>query len=95
MSKKSASSIADKDKMIHRIRCIAGQLVVVESAVDQEKNCVFLMQALAAARGSLDGILLKVIEEHVRHNLIGSTTDQGEGIGSVAVLTKMVKACLR
>jgi DNA-binding FrmR family transcriptional regulator len=51
---------------------IAGQL----RAVEQERSCTLLLQFIAAARGSLDGILPKVIEERVRSYLIEPTADR-------------------
>jgi DNA-binding FrmR family transcriptional regulator len=64
------SSIDDKENQLHQIRHIKGQFRTIEVAIEQESAGFILLQAIAAARGSLDRLLLNVIEEHVRVNVI-------------------------
>lgn len=69
------SSVGDKDKMLHQIRRIGGQFGAIEGAIEQDSGCSYILQAIATTRGSLDSLLLKVIEEYVRLNVI----EQGQG----------------
>jgi DNA-binding FrmR family transcriptional regulator len=64
------SSFGDKENQLHQIRHIRGQFGAIEVALEREIGGRNLLQAIAAARGSLDRLLLNVIEEHVRVNVI-------------------------
>ena len=60
----------DKKKIINRIRRIRGQLNALEKAVEQEQECIDVLQTLAACRGALNGLLAEIVEGHVEHHLV-------------------------
>lgn len=64
------SSTGDKENQLNQIRHIRGQFGAIEVAIEHEVWDCNLLQAVAAARGSLDRLLLNVVEEHVRVNMI-------------------------
>jgi DNA-binding FrmR family transcriptional regulator len=63
--------IKDRPRLIARIRRIQGQLNgVVRSLEQDETDCAKLLQTIAASRGALDGLMLKIFEEHIRMHIL-------------------------
>jgi DNA-binding FrmR family transcriptional regulator len=60
----------EKQKLIVRVRRIAGQIAAVERALDEEKGCFEVLQTLSAARGALSGLLAEIVEDHVRYHVL-------------------------
>ena len=57
----------DKQKLLHRIRRAVGQLQAVERAVEEERDCAFVLQTIAASRGAINGLMAEILEGHVRY----------------------------
>jgi DNA-binding FrmR family transcriptional regulator len=89
-------AICDKDKLLHQIRRIGGQFGAIEGAIEQEGGCSYILQSIAAARGSLDSLLLKVIDEHIRVNVMEQTrAGDPERARSAEDVVKLVQMYLR
>ncbi len=52
-----AHTIAQKTKLLHRVRRIRGQMEAVE-------------RAIAAARGAINGLMAEVMEDHIRMHVV-------------------------
>ena len=65
-----AHTIRHKKQLIHRIRRIRGQVEAVERALADELDCAAILQRITACRGAIDGLLSKVLEDHVRFHII-------------------------
>jgi DNA-binding FrmR family transcriptional regulator len=65
-----AHLVRDKVKLLNRIRRLHGQIHAVERALETEADCGTTMQLIAAARGSMNGLMAEVIEGHVREHMI-------------------------
>jgi len=48
------------------VRRIRGQIEAIERALDGEKGCTEVLHQIAAARGAINGLMVEVIEDHVR-----------------------------
>jgi DNA-binding FrmR family transcriptional regulator len=57
-------------KLLDRVRRIRGQINAVEKAVEDERECIAVLQTLAACRGAINGLLAEIIEGHVEHHLV-------------------------
>jgi DNA-binding FrmR family transcriptional regulator len=64
----------EKNKLLNRVRRIRGQIEAVERALEQEIGCSDVLQLIAGARGAINGLMLEVIEDHVRMHVV----DPGE-----------------
>jgi FrmR/RcnR family transcriptional regulator, repressor of rcnA expression len=64
----------EKNKLLNRVRRIRGQIEAVERALEQEIGCADVLQLIAGARGAINGLMLEVIEDHVRMHVV----DPGE-----------------
>jgi len=55
----------EKDKLIARVRRIAGQISAVETALIEEQEASSIMQLIASCRGALNGLMSELIEGHL------------------------------
>ena len=60
----------EKAKLLNRLKRIKGQIVAVERAVQEEKECTRVLQQATACRGALNGFIAEVIEDHIRDHLV-------------------------
>lgn len=67
---KLAHAIAEKQKLLNRIRRLRGQIDALERAVDSEQGCSEVMRLLTAARGAINGIMAEVVEDHIEMHMI-------------------------
>lgn len=59
----------DKQRAIARLRRIKGQAEALERAVEAGKDCGPILQQLAAMRGAVHGLMVDLMDSHVRETL--------------------------
>ncbi len=64
-----AHTIKDKKSLLTRVRRIKGQADALERALDQESECNAVLQQIAAIRGAINGLMVEVLEGHLRDHL--------------------------
>ena len=62
-------TIKDKKQLLTRVRRIKGQAEALESSLDAGKECSAILQQIAAIRGAVNGLMLEVLEGHLRDHL--------------------------
>lgn len=65
-----AHTIHDRDKLLARVRKLKGQVESVERALVDQQDCSEVLHRIAACRGALGGLLLQVLEGHIREHVI-------------------------
>ncbi|MFI4975781.1 MAG: metal/formaldehyde-sensitive transcriptional repressor [Caulobacterales bacterium] len=65
-------TIREKQKLLARVRRIRGQVEAIERALESEAGCDQVMHLIAGARGAMAGLMVEVVEEHVRSHLVDS-----------------------
>ena len=65
-----AHTIADKQKLLNRVRRLRGQIDALERALESEAGCTEIMGLLTAGRGALNGIMAEVVEDHIHMHMI-------------------------
>jgi len=60
----------DQDKLLSRIKKIRGQLNAVEAAISDESECSDVLMRLAACHGALKGLMVEIIEGHIRFHVV-------------------------
>jgi len=63
-------TIADKQKLLNRVRRLRGQIDAIERALEAEESCTEVMRLLTAARGATNGIMAEVVEDHIQMHMI-------------------------
>ena len=56
-----------------RLRRIEGQVRGIEKMVDEERYCIDVLTQISAAQKALDAVALGMLDDHVRHCVLGST----------------------
>ncbi|HXF98455.1 MAG TPA: metal-sensitive transcriptional regulator [Gaiellaceae bacterium] len=59
--------VQDKDALIRRLHRIEGQVRGIERMIEEERYCVDVLTQIAAVSTALEGLAVKLLEEHVRH----------------------------
>jgi FrmR/RcnR family transcriptional regulator, repressor of frmRAB operon len=59
----------DNGKTLARVRRIKGQMVSLERAIEEGSECGAVLQQLAAVKGAVTGLMLHVMEGHMRGHL--------------------------
>jgi CsoR family transcriptional regulator, copper-sensing transcriptional repressor len=59
--------VADKDALIKRLHRIEGQVRGLERMVSEERYCIDILTQIAAVSTALEGVSVKLLEDHVRH----------------------------
>lgn len=85
-----SNSTRGKQKLVHRVRRLGGQLRAVEKALEDGAPTFEVLQTLAACRGGLAGLTAEIIEEQVRETL----GDGGKRAGAQELID-VVRAYLR
>jgi CsoR family transcriptional regulator, copper-sensing transcriptional repressor len=62
---------ASKSELMTRLSKIEGQVRGVARMVEDDRYCIDVVTQINAARAALDKVALGLLDEHVRHCLIG------------------------
>ena len=65
-----AHTIKDKDKLLARVRRIAGQVAAIERGLTEERDCSSILQLIASSRGAIGGLMSEVLEEHIQFHVM-------------------------
>ena len=65
-----AHIVEEKQKLLHRVRRLRGQIEALERAIDADASCTDIMKLLTASRGAINGLMAEVVEDHIRMHLI-------------------------
>ena len=64
-----AHIVREKTKLLNRVKRIRGQVEAVERALESDIGCTEMLHRLAAVRGSINGLMAKVMEDHIRFHV--------------------------
>jgi len=60
----------EKEKLLARVRRIAGQVKAVEGQLEKGAECAEVLHSLTAARGAMNSLIVELLEDHVRHHIL-------------------------
>lgn len=86
----------DKTKLLNRSRRIRGQLEGVIRLLEEEGDCSKVLQAIAACRGAINGLMHQVLEGHIMEHVAdptGKATE--EQLESASELVGILKTYLK
>jgi FrmR/RcnR family transcriptional regulator, repressor of frmRAB operon len=69
--RKMAEPIEDRQKLINRVRRLAGQIEALERAVENDAGFTEVMRLLTAGRGAMNSIMAEVVEDHIQAHMLG------------------------
>lgn len=56
-----------KDALVKRLKRIEGQVRGLQKMIEEERYCIDVLTQVSAVTAALDGVGLRVMEDHVRH----------------------------
>lgn len=65
-----AHTLKDKPKLLQRVRRIRGQVEAIERLLNEEQDSSQVLQTIAACRGAMNGLMLAVLEGHLRYHVL-------------------------
>lgn len=63
----------NKDALRKRLARIEGQVRGIAKMVDDDRYCIDILTQISAVQKAFDAVALELLDEHVRHCVIGST----------------------
>lgn len=75
-------------KLIDRVRRIAGQVAAVERNLEADADCTAILHLVAAVRGAVNGLMDEIVEEHIReHVACEGLSDEERQIAAEELIT--------
>ncbi|MBN9373601.1 metal/formaldehyde-sensitive transcriptional repressor [Hydrogenophaga sp.] len=90
-----AHTLKGSKKLLTRIRRIQGQATALERAVEQQTECLAVLQQIAAIRGAVNGLMSEVLEDHLREHLSDPTLDAKTRAAETDAIAAMLRSYLR
>jgi DNA-binding FrmR family transcriptional regulator len=81
----------EKQKLLSRIKRLAGQITAVEHSVTDGDECADILMLLAAIRGGVNSLMAEILEDHIRLHI----THQDRGKESNEELTEDLISLVR
>ncbi len=89
-----AHTIANKEKLLLRVKKIKGQMSAIEKALEEEKDCFKLLQQISATRGAVHSLMGEVLDGHIKEHL-GNHVDPQEREQEIENLAALLKTYLK
>jgi DNA-binding FrmR family transcriptional regulator len=70
--------LEDKDALLRRLSRVEGQVRGLRGMVDDEAYCIDIITQLSAVTRALDGVALKLLEDHAHHCVRGAVERGGD-----------------
>ena len=61
--------VHERKKLLTRVRRIKGQVDAMEKALNEESDCMAVLQQIASIRGAVNGLMVEMLEDHIREQL--------------------------
>ncbi|ALP39628.1 metal/formaldehyde-sensitive transcriptional repressor [Aeromonas schubertii] len=88
-------TIHDKKKLLARVRRIRGQSAALEQALEQETDCGAVLQQIAAIRGAVNGLMLEVLEGHLREHLGAEESTPQQRLQDLESVSRVLRSYLK
>lgn len=87
-------TVANKEKLLVRIKKIKGQLGSIENALEKESDCFKILQQISATRGAIQSLMSEVLDGHIKEHL-GNHVCEADRTREIANLTSLLKTYLK
>ena len=64
-----AHTTTNRDRLLARVRRIAGQVAAIERAIAADAGCATVLHQVASVRGAVHGLMDELVEDHVREHV--------------------------
>lgn len=84
-----------KKPLLARVRRIKGQAQALERALNEESECMAILQQIAAIRGAVNGLMAEVLEGHIRAHLGAEQIDEAQRSADVDAVVGALRSYLK
>ena len=63
-------TVAQKPKLLARVRRMRGQMEAIERALESEVHCGDILNQVASVRGAMNGLTAELMEGHLREHVL-------------------------
>ena len=88
-------TIKNKKQLLTRVRRIKGQAEALERALESEADCSAVLQQIAAIRGAVNGLMLEVLEGHMREHLGAEEATHAERLEDLDQVVRVLRSYLK
>jgi DNA-binding FrmR family transcriptional regulator len=85
----------DKQKLLSRIKRLAGQIDAVERSITEGDECADILMLLAAIRGAVNSLMAEILEDHIRLHIAHPNRTKGTPEDLTEDLISLVRAYLK
>jgi DNA-binding FrmR family transcriptional regulator len=68
-------TVENKSKLLARVRRLRGQMEAIECALEAEASCAEILNLAASVRGATNGLVVELLEDHLRNHVVGVESD--------------------
>lgn len=69
----------DKEAVLKRLARIEGQVRGIAKMVEEDRYCIDVLTQINAVQSATESVALKLLDDHVRHCVVGSEGDTQAG----------------
>ncbi|WP_267432698.1 metal/formaldehyde-sensitive transcriptional repressor [Sphingomonas sp. GM_Shp_1] len=84
-----------KEKIVARVRRIAGQVAAIERSVVADADCAETLHLVAAVRGAVAGLMDELVEDHLHAHVAAPGQSDAERNAAAAELAKLLRRHFR
>ncbi|MDR6146701.1 metal/formaldehyde-sensitive transcriptional repressor [Sphingomonas sp. NCPPB 2930] len=84
-----------KEKIVARVRRIAGQVAAIERSVTADADCAETLHLVAAVRGAVAGLMDELVEDHLHAHVAAPDLGDAERTAAAAELAKLLRRHFR
>jgi DNA-binding FrmR family transcriptional regulator len=95
METKVPHTIADKQKLLNRVRRLRGQVDAIERSLESDEGCTEVMRLLTASRGAINGIMAEVVEDHIHMHMIDDRRPSRSEAAAAEELIDVLRSYIR
>ena len=88
-------TVLNKKPLLARIRRIKGQTQALENALEEGQECAVVLQQLAAVRGAVNGLMLELLEGHMREHLSGADVPAEQREQDLELVVKVLRSYVK
>lgn len=85
----------EKQKLLSRIKRLAGQIDAVQRSVTEGDECADILMLLAAIRGGVNSLMAEILEDHIRLHITRPNRSTGTPEELTEDLIGLVRAYLK
>ena len=88
-------TVKGKKQLLTRVRRIKGQTEALEKNLEIGQECSDILQQIAAIRGAVNGLMLEVLEGHMREHLGAPEATPAERLEDLDQVVRVLRSYLK